>query len=83
MIGDELFTCTTEEIVLLDIKLKLGELAYKSRQSLQKKSSNYSYDICEWMKQYVYCSDGPVDSLRKYTEENSEFIRMNCLPTTC
>ena len=83
VIGDKSFTCTAEEIVLLDIKLKLGELAFKSRQSLKKKSSTYFYDICEWMKQYVYCNDVPVNSLRRYIEENSEFIRMNCPPSTC
>ena len=80
MIGDESFTCTAEEIALLDIKLNLSELAVKSWQSLEKKKTTYiNKPLCNWMEQYIYCSNGPVNSIRTYIEEHKEIPLPSCV----
>ena len=80
MIGDKSFTCTAEEIALLDIKLNLSELAVKSWQSLEKKKTTYINKLlCDWMEQYIYCSNGPVNAIGKYIEEHKEIRLPSCV----
>ena len=86
VIGDESFMCTAEEIALLDIKLNLGELAVKSWKLLEKekKTTNVNKHLSEWLKQYICCSNGPVNSIRTYIKENEEVPLPSCpLPTSC
>ena len=81
VIKEDSLTCSAEEMTWLEIKLRIIELAKTSKTSLKRKTDNNYYDICQWMKENIYCSNGPVSSLKTFVEEHK--IYLHCKPSSC
>ena len=81
VIKEESFSCSEEEMIWLEIKLNIMNLADTTKTSLKSKTQNSYYDICQWMKENIYCTTGPVGSLKAFIEERQ--IYLHCKPSSC